>query len=263
VRGWLRIFFVGGLISYRALFNWIRPHIYVPTMLGAPLFQIVFFAYLGRYAQTGRGDGFFVVGNAVQVCGMSSVYGMTMAVANERQFGTLGPLLATPASRLAVFLGRGAPVLANGFLVSAFGFLAGRLLLDFHPPLRSVPALAAVVLVTTFSCTCFGMVLGSIGLRGRDFFFAANLAYYLLLLFCGVNIPLSALPAWMAAVGRCLPLTHGIEAARRIAAGAPLSSVSGLVAAEAGIALAYAAAGFLLFRLLEAASRRSAVLDSF
>ena len=81
----LRIFFVGGLISFRALFNWIKPYIYVPTMFGSPLFQIVFFAYLGRYAHTGQSDAFFIVGNAVQVCAMSSVYGMTMAVANERQ----------------------------------------------------------------------------------------------------------------------------------------------------------------------------------
>jgi ABC-2 type transport system permease protein len=263
MRNWLRIFFVGGLISYRALFNWIKPHIYFPTMLGAPLFQIVFFSYLGRYAHVHESDAFFVVGNAVQVCGMSSVYGMTMAVANERQFGTLGPLLASPANRLAVFLGRGVPVLANGLVVSAFGFLVGRLLLDFHPSPRSLPALALIVCVTTLSCTTFGMVLGSIGLRGKDFFFAANLAYYLLLLFCGVNVPLTALPGWMSAIGRCLPLTHGIMAAREVAAGAPLAAVGGLVWTELGIAAAYAAAGFFLFRLLERESRRSAVLDSF
>src|SRR5207248_8835275 len=29
-----RVFFIGGLISYRALFNWIRPYHYIPTMLG-------------------------------------------------------------------------------------------------------------------------------------------------------------------------------------------------------------------------------------
>ena len=44
-----RVFFVGGAISYRALFNWIQPGMYVATMLGAPLFQILFFTYLGRY----------------------------------------------------------------------------------------------------------------------------------------------------------------------------------------------------------------------
>jgi ABC-2 type transport system permease protein len=71
------------------------------------------------------------------------------------------------------------------------------------------------------------------------------------------------LPGWMSAVGRCLPLTHGIMAAREVAAGASLGDVAGLVGTEAGVALAYAAAGFGLFRLLERESRRSAVLDAY
>ena len=107
------------------------------------------------------------------------------------------------------------------------------------------------------------MLLGSIGLRAKDFFFVANLAYFLMLLFCGVNIPLSELPGWMSAVGRCLPLTHGIAAAREVAAGASFGDVSDLVATEAGIAVAYAVAAFALFRLLERESRRSAVLDAY
>ena len=63
---WLRIFFIGGLIAYRGLFNWLRPAHYFPTMLGGPLFQILFFAYLGRFTHA-QNDAFFAVGNAVQV----------------------------------------------------------------------------------------------------------------------------------------------------------------------------------------------------
>ena len=108
------------------------------------------------------------------------------------------------------------------------------------------------------------MLLGSIGLRAKDFFFAANLAYFLMLLFCGVNIPLDVLPGWMSAVGRCLPLTHGIAAAREVAAGAPLGArrrarLDGARRSR----VAYAAAGFVLFRCLERESRRSAVLDAY
>ena len=258
----LRTFFVGGLIAYRGLFNWITPAMYIPTMLGSPLFQVIFFTKLGQYAHAESRD-FYIVGNAIQTCAMSSVYGMTMAIANERWFGTLGPLLASPANRAAVFLGRGVPVFFNGLLVSAFTFAAGVVLLGFRPPLSSVPALAGIVVVTTISCTAFGMLLGSFGLRAKDFFFAANMAYFLMLLFCGVNIPLRDLPGWMAAIGRCLPLTHGIAAARRVAAGGSLSAVSGLVATELGVACAYAAAAYLLFRVLERESRRSAVLDTY
>jgi ABC-2 type transport system permease protein len=262
VTRWFRVFFVGGVISYRALFNWIRPTMYIPTMLGSPLFQLIFFAKLGQYARAQNTD-FYVVGNAVQVCAMSSVYGMTMAVANERWFGTLGPLLASPANRSAVFLGRGVPVLANGLFVSAFGFATGAVLLGFRPGWSVVPALALVVVTTTVSCTAFGMLLGSIGLRAKDVFFASNLAYFLMLLFCGVNIPIESLPGWMSAVSRCLPLTHGIMAARRIATGEPLSAVAGLVWTEVAIAVAYAAAAYGLFRVLERESRRSAVLDAY
>jgi ABC-2 type transport system permease protein len=262
VSGWLRTFLVGGVIAYRGLFNWIRPAMYIPTMLGSPLFQLIFFTKLGQYAHAEPAD-FYIVGNATQACAMSCVYGMTMAVANERWFGTLGPLLASPASRSAVFLGRGMPVLANGLLVSVFTYLAGVVLFGFRPGPDAVLPLSAILVVTVASCTCFGMLLGSIGLRAKDFFFVANLAYFLMLLFCGVNIPLAELPWWMSAIGRCLPLTHGIAAAREVAAGATLSAVSGLVATEAVIAIAYAAAAYVFFRVLERESRRSAVLDAY
>ena len=48
-----RVFVIGGLISYRALFYWITPWQYIPTMLVAPLFQILFFVYLGRSTGVG------------------------------------------------------------------------------------------------------------------------------------------------------------------------------------------------------------------
>ena len=33
---------------------------------------------------------------------------------------------------------------------------------------------------------------------------------FVFLLFCGVNVPLDALPGWMQAIASVLPLTHGI-----------------------------------------------------
>ena len=258
----LRVFFVGGLISYRALFNWIQPGIYVTTMLGSPLFQILFFTYLGRYTQSAS-DEFFIIGNSVQVAAMSSIYGMTMGVANERQYGTLSPLLATPASRPALFLGRALPFVVNGLFVSAFGFFMSWLLLDFSPAAEDVPALACVVVLTTVTCTALGMFIGSIGLRARDVFFAANLVYFLMLLVCGVNIDVDELPGWLEAIGRAVPLTHGIEAARQVAAGATLGDVSELLVVEALIGVAYFAAAYVLFRVFEAEGRRRASLETF
>lgn len=260
-RPW-RVFFIGGLISYRALFNWLHPKIYIPTMLGGPLFQILFFAHVGRYSGVAD-DSFFVVGNAVQVCAMSSIYGMTMTIANERYFGTLSPLLATPANRPALFLGRALPPIANGLLVSAFGFCVGLAFLDFDLEAATVPALLLVVLVTVISCTSFGMLLGAVGIRSRDVFFAANLMYFLMLLFTGTNVPLEVLPEWMEVIGRSLPVTHGIEAARGVAAGDSLATVGDLVWAEAVVGAVYAVIAYGLFRFFEAQGRRRASLETF
>jgi ABC-2 type transport system permease protein len=257
-----RLFFVGGLLSYRALFNWIRPGIYIATMLGSPLFQILFFAYLGRYSGL-EDDTYFVVGNAVQVSAMSGIYAMTLTIANERQYQTLLPILATPANRLALFLGRAVPVIANGLFVSVFGFAVGALFLDFSLEASQIPSLAVVVVVTVFSCTALGMVLGSFGLRARDVFFFSNLVYFLMLLVCGVNIAEDDLPGWMQAIGSVVPLTHGIEAARDVVAGEPLSDVVGLVALEALIGLVYATVAYGLFRFFEAEGRRRASLETF
>ena len=257
-----RVFLVGGVISYRALFNWISPGTYITTMLGSPLFQILFFTYLGRYAGS-QDDSFFIVGNAIQVAAMSGIYGMTMGIANERQYGTLQPLLATPANRLAIFSGRALPFVLNGLFVSAFGFAIAWLFLDFTVAAGSIPALALAVLVTTCSCVALGMLIGSIGLRARDVFFGANLVYFLMLLVCGVNIANEDLPTWLGAIGRCLPLTHGIEAAREIVAGTPLADVSGLLATEALIGLVYATAAYTLFRVFEAEGRRRALLETY
>ena len=66
MRTWLRIFVVGGAISFRALFSWIRPSVYVPTLLLGPTTQVLFFAYLGRTAHL-ESDDWFVVGNAVRL----------------------------------------------------------------------------------------------------------------------------------------------------------------------------------------------------
>jgi ABC-2 type transport system permease protein len=257
----LRIFFIGGYIAYRALFNWIHWSYYIPTMLGSPLFQILFFAYIGRFTKL-QNDAFFVVGNGVQVAAMASIFGMALTIGGERWTQTLSPLLASPANRFALFMGRSLPNIVNGLVVSAFGFIVGRLLLDFHPPLSSIPRLALIVLVSTVSCTCLGLAIGSLGLRARDVMFFANLVYFLLLLLCGVNVPLETLPGWMEAIGRSLPLTHGIQAARQVAAGGSLRDVTGLLLTELAIGVSYGVVAYSLFRFFEADGRRRASLET-
>jgi ABC-2 type transport system permease protein len=247
-------------MSYGMLFNWARPSIYIPTLIGGPTFQLFFFAALGSYA-TGRSPAYFAIGNAVQVSAIAGVFGMTMAIANERWFGTLPAILATPASRIALFAGRFMPFVLNGLIVSLYAFALGFVFLGVRLAPGSLAIAGLALVVTVFSCTAIGALQGAISLRMRDGLFGANLITMSILLFCGVNIPVHELPGWMQAIGNLLPFTHGLEAVRRAADGAGLDSVGGLIAIELAVGIAYAVAAFVLFSFLETSSRRNATLD--
>lgn len=255
-----RVFWYGGLMSYGMLFNWARPSIYIPTLIGGPTFQLLFFAALGEYA-TDRSPAYFAIGNAVQVSALAGVFGMTMAIANERWFGTLPAILATPANRVALFAGRFLPFVANGLFVSLYAFAVGIVFLGVRLAPESLAVVLLALLATVFSCTAIGALQGAISLRLRDGLFGANLIMMAILLFCGVNIPLADLPGWMQVIGNLLPFTHGLEAVRQAADGAGIGQVGGLIAVEMLIGVAYAVVAFGLFSYLEMSARANATLD--
>jgi ABC-2 type transport system permease protein len=257
-----RLVVIGGISSYRALFNWLSPWILVPTFLIAPIFQILLFAFVGRSAGVGS-DAFFLIGNAVQYAAIPCLFAMGNTIGGERYAGTLPLLLASPARRVPLFLGRALPVIVNGFIVAVVALTSGALLLGVPFPPATLGPLALVVAVTTFSCTGLGLLNAALSLRVRETAVLPNVFFGILLVFSGVNVPVSALPHWMAAVSRWLPMTHGIAAAREVAAGAPLASVSRLVAAEAGIGVLYTVAGLVLLAVLEYESRRRATLETY
>ena len=79
----VRIFAVGGLISYRALFYWLTPMIYIPSLVVAPIFQILLMAYIGRSAGLAS-DEFYVVGNAIQYAAVPCLFAMMQLVGGEK-----------------------------------------------------------------------------------------------------------------------------------------------------------------------------------
>jgi ABC-2 type transport system permease protein len=186
---------------------------------------------------------------------------MGHTVTGERYQETLGAILVSPAARIPLFFGRSLPVVANGAFVAAFSLVVGSLILGVHLPASSLAPLALVVLIASFSCTGLGLVNAAVGLRFRDTAVSSNLFFGLLLVFCGVNVPLHDLPGWMSTTAQGLPLTHGIEAARKLADGASLGDVSGLVAAEAAIGAIYLFLGYCALTYMEVVSRRRAALE--
>jgi ABC-2 type transport system permease protein len=257
----VRVFFIGGAIAYRALFNWLSPWIFVPTFLVAPIFQILLFVYIGRSAHV-QSDEFYVVGNALQYAAIPCIFAMSSTITDERQQQTLGFILVTPARRLPLFLGRSLPVILNGIFVSAFAFAVGGTIVGVHVPATAIGSLALAIAVSAAACTGLGLLSAAIGLRVRETATLNNIVFGLLLVFCGTNVALDELPGWMSFISQGLPLTHGIEAARRLAGGEALGSVAGLIGAEALVGSVYALLGYGLLRFMEWQSRRLATLET-
>jgi ABC-2 type transport system permease protein len=256
------VLIVGGLTSYRALFNWIRPWVFFPLLIVYPLFQILFFAYLGRFAGVGS-DEFFLIGNTFIATATAGLFGMSHAVANERRSQTLAPILASPASRLALFLGRTLPSIVTGFGTALVSFALGAQILDVGVSGGELLALGLVVLASSFACTAMGLCVGALGLRGRNVSLFADSIAGSMLLISGANVPLERLPGWLQAISDVIPLTRGIEAARQLADGAAVGDVSGLLAGELVVGSVYLGLGLAMLRFFEYEGRRSATLEAF
>jgi ABC-2 type transport system permease protein len=253
-----RLFFVAGWRSHRALFRWMRPSAFIPTVIGVPAMQLIWFVHLGRYLGA-QPPSYYAIGNALHASAMAGLFAPAFSVTGERSFGTLPAVLATPANRTVLFAGRVVPAIAIGCLTSALMLGLGAAVADVRLPAEQIGPLLAALLATASSCSAFGLIIGAIGLVTRESTLVANLTLYLLLLLCGVNIPSAILPTWAAALGRMLPTAHGIEAARRVLDGG--GGVAELVALEALKALAYLAVAIVGLQALEHSSRKRAHLE--
>ena len=256
-----RIFFVGGTTSFRALFYWLSPWIYVPTMMIAPIFQILLFAYIGRSAHL-RSDEFYLIGNALQYASIPCLFAMAQSIGGERFQETLGAILVSPAARIPLFFGRSLPVVLNGAFVAAFSLAVGSLILGVQLPASSLAPLALVVLVAAFSCTGLGLINAAVSLRIRENAVLSNAIFGFLLIFTGANVPLDALPGWMSTAAQGMPFTHAIAAGRKLAAGSSLGDVGGLLGAEVLVGVVYGLLGYGLLRWFEELGRRHASLET-
>ncbi len=156
----LRLFWQGALLSYIALFHWMRPTQYMASKILMPLAQMFFFVYLGTFATGAQNADFYIVGNALQIAAVSGIYGMTMTIGGDRDSGTLAYIFGTPANRLVVFLGRAFMNIMDGALGVVIAFFWGVVLMGLDLSHTSIPALALTILITTISTCGLGLLLG-------------------------------------------------------------------------------------------------------
>ncbi len=233
----LRLFWQGALLSYIALFHWMRPIQYMASKIIMPLAQMFFFVYLGTFATGERNAAFYIVGNALQIAAVSGIYGMTMSIGGDRDSGTLGYILGTPANRFVVFMGRAFMNILDGALGVVIAFTWGVVLMGLDLSHTNIFALALTIIITTISTCGLGLLMGCLSLITVNVMFVNNFVYFLLLIFSGANVRLDQVPTWVQATSSVLPLTRGISAARLLIQGASLTEVMPLLLGELGVGL--------------------------
>ncbi len=144
----------------------------------------------------------------------------------------------------------------------AIAFTWGIILFGLHIPSDRLGMLSLAVLVSVFSTSGLGLLMGCIGLITRNVMFVNNTVYFLLLLFSGANVPLSDLPGWIRDASSFLPLSHGIAAARLIISeGAASGQVGILPLKELLVGTLYLLMGYSLFRRFEVRAKKTGTLE--
>ncbi|MFF3749497.1 ABC transporter permease [Streptomyces sp. NPDC002018] len=244
----------------RAVYTW---QVWVFGWLGRMLAQVTFFTLLGRIAGSEAHTAYIVVGNCVMTCALECM-SVVASTTWERVSGTLALLCAAPARPVWIFFGRSLqwPVSGSGTSLVALLVLAPLFGVSWKP--HQVPALVALVLLTAVTTYCFGLflaafVLNASGVRN----IVSNVAYLLMMVLCGVNVPVGQWPPVVRAVADILPLTHSLRAIRLVFAGAEAPQILG----AAGLALlcgaGWLAGAYVAFDRFMARSRRTGSSDLF
>ena len=137
------------------------------------------------------------------------------AIVRERERGTLEQLMVTPASPIAVMLGKLLPYLVLAFIQLLFVLFL--MVVVFRVPIHgSLPLLLALATIYIFALLSLGLLVSS---RARTQMEAIQGAQAFLLpsiMLSGYIFPISSLPGPLRLVSKILPATHFIAIARGI-----------------------------------------------
>ncbi len=233
-------------------------------ILTLPLFEMAFFVYLARFvAPTTSNIAFIAVGNAMQVASFSSIFAVCNLTSEEKWQGTLIPLIATPANRFPLFLGRATFQILNGMVSIAVGFIYATFVFGVDMSRADFLALTVVILITSLAMTGFGLMLGSVGLFMRTAMIIANIFLFIGHLLCGVNFPVSVLPIWLQPFSYAIPMTYGTMAARAAVQGYGIIQLGPVLLQEIAVGAASIVVGYALFIGFEMLAIRRGTLEQY
>ena len=247
-----------GFADYSTVFTW-------KTWIGGwfvrVLAQVAFFALIGRLLDSEERTEFLLIGNAVQV----AVVGSLFAVAGttwERYSGTLPLLVASPSSPVVVFSARSAWAFTEGFISSLGAFFVVAPLFDVALPWPEVILMIPLTGLVGLSSYALGTFLGGLVLRAMSTRnVVGNVAHTTIMAICGVNVPLAFYPETVQWAAHLLPVTHGLAAIRDVLDGSASSAVLTNVGLEALVGAAWLSLALVTFDRLAEGGRRDGSIE--
>ncbi len=263
--GALRTFTSSAYFAYFALFNWLSPPMWLTAKFVLPLGQMAFFTILGSYvaansnpplaaAQAAHLVAYIALGNALQALSWSTVFSLSNTTGTEKWEGSLSYLLATPANRLSLFIGRSVLYILDGLVPVTISLVYAVFLFGVNVPPASLPLIVIAAIITSFGMSGFGLMLAGLALYLRNSIVIANIFTFIVLLFCGVNFPVSTL-GYLQPISYAIPLTYGENVIHGVG-DVTFNLIYGLVS---GLILTLI--GYGIFRYFEGAARRKGFLD--
>ncbi len=247
---------VSAFADFRAVYTW---KTWLFAWLTRILAQVAFYALIGRMLGSPEQVEFLLIGNAVFV-GASTALFVVPSTMWERSAGTLPLQVASPSHPFTVYASRSVQWLIDGLGVSTASLVLVSLLFGVQLDKWAMLLVIPLLLVTFLSAywlglAIAGLVLGRPGLRN----IVGNLAGLILMILCGVQVPVSFWPDPLQWLAQILPLTHGLEAIRNTLGG------SGPVVGPLLLEMCVGAAWFLVaathFRRLVDRGRRTGTIE--
>jgi ABC-2 type transport system permease protein len=212
-----------------------------------PMLGMALFVYLNREGMLGRvfgllarslgagGDGvgetspmvFMAMGMITYSIITSAFEGMVPRLVRQREGGVLKRLGGTPLRRWVFLAGKTLSASVLVFIEAALIFVVGLVSSDV-PVVGSWWALAAILLLGTFTVAALGFVVANLTASPDGAVVAVHAVYIPMLLLCGAFYPLEALPRVLQVVAKALPLTYFAGPFRSVMVeGASLAAVGG------------------------------------
>jgi ABC-2 type transport system permease protein len=146
---------------------------------------------------------------------MTMVMITSMAVARERERGTLEQLIVSPVKPVEIVIGKIVPFIVIGYVQMSLILLAGRLIFRV-PVLGSLPLLYALSFLFIAANLAIGLFFSTLAKTQQQ---AMQMSFFFLLpniLLSGFMFPFEGMPRPAQFIAQALPLTHFLRVVRGI-----------------------------------------------